>query len=360
MGIQRDIEAVYAEHDRQLGEAMTKVSQLQQQVATLTADKAALQAQLTEAQAKVCPDPSAHEATPEPTPEPAGVMLGMSYKSGEDPKPGFEDRLGTGPITIRRHFTSSMTPTSAVNAVKGDIANGRKLSQVSHKPSVSWASAATGGMDAAAVTLADALKAAKGGATHRIQCAVNHEPENDTGTNTGSTVAGRDQWVGMQKRLSPIYRQRGLEYGVILMGYHSVPNAGGNFAVWGLDKLLPLLAGHIDFIGFDIYEAEGEIRTDGTMQTKPRDFAGWLGYIGAECGKVDLEWGLSETGITEQGFQRRPNWFTEIPGLVGSNGGSFFAYFNTTLSSSLPTTGQTWYLEPGSPEETAFANALKA
>jgi hypothetical protein len=177
--------------------------------------------------------------------------------------------------------------------------------------------------------------------------AIQHEPENDTGTNNGSTVQGRDDWVAMNARLGPIFRAAGLEYGVILMGYHSMPNTGGNKAVWLLEKWLPRLKGKADFLGLDVYAGSHNATS---FETK------YLKYIDAQTDAADMHWGLSESAISPDAFTKQPGYFDHVNRLLPQYGGTFYAYFNTGLNNG----PHQLYMDPGDVREKAYVKVLKS
>ena len=247
---------------------------------------------------------------------------------------------------IRRYFVPSQSVSKAIGAIKEDMAAGRKASQVSFKLNATWAEAANGASDAWARDAAKQMAATVAGTGHRVQVAIQHEPENDGGSNDGSTVAGRDAWVGMQARLGPIFRAQDLEYGVIIMGYHSMPKTNGNTAVWLLEKWLPRLAGKVNFLGLDLYAST----------VNPTSFESkYLTYIKAQTDAAGLEWGLSESAISPENFATHPGWFDNLNRLLPKYGGSFFAYFNTGLNNG----PNQLYMDPGDDREKGFVKLLK-
>ena len=283
--------------------------------------------------------------TPEPTPEPTDEFLwGMSYNAGENPT-SFEKRVGST-VEMRRFFVPSANISPAVRAVNEDMAAGRKATQVSFKLDATWAQAATGASDAWARDAARQLAAAVGNSGHLVQVAIQHEPEDDQGKNDGSTVQGRDAWVAMNARLGPIFRAAGLEYGVIIMGHHSMPNATGNKEVWLLEKWLPQLSDKIDFLGLDIYAASNNAATFE---------ANYLRYIKAQTDKVGITWGLSESAITPENFKVYPEWFENLYRLLPQYGASFYSYFNTGLNNEIGTL----VMSPDDAREKAFLEVLK-
>lgn len=267
------------------------------------------------------------------------VIWGMAYASGQNPT-DFESRVGKT-LGIRRHFTPGEYNNLAVQAVKDDAAAGRKISQLSFKLNGSWADAANGNHDAWARSMASSLLAVKG--NNRVQVVVHHEPENDTGTNTGSTTTGRDAWVNMQIRLGDIFRSAGLEYGIILMGWHSLPQAGGNTAVWLLERWLPKLSGHIDFVGIDPY----------SMVVDPKWVPTWLPYMKSQTKAINAEWGISEVALSEADFDKTPTWFSDLNKHLEDFDGKWCSYFNTTLNGT-----PQYAFTPGDPRETEFIKYL--
>lgn len=233
--------------------------------------------------------------------------------------------------------------------VKADIAAGRKTSSISFKVPASWADMAAGKQDVWAKNLADTLVAANSSG-HTIRVAFHHEPENDTGTNDGSTVAGRDNWKKMQAHLSTFYDKPGIQYVAILMGYHTVNGSATMKALWNLDDCIPTNA-KVKGVGFDAYQTKG---VNGS--TKWTDMNAYFTLLGTWARAHNMAWGISETGISSTAFAERPTYFTDTIAQMKAQKGSWFEYFNSDLNSPDPK----WSFTASDQRGKAFGALLKA
>jgi hypothetical protein len=285
------------------------------------------------------------EFVPAPLPS-VNFVVGGAYLSNTDPAP-VEGRAGVPFETVRNYYSSTGVG-SAITRVKANIAAKRAVSHVSFKLPYSWAQMANGAGDVWAKDVSAKLQAAIAGTPHVVRIAMHHEPENDTGTNAGNTVAGRDAWKNMQARLAPFFDKPGIQYILVLMGYHSFSTASSLYPLWKLDACVPNTPA-IKGIGYDIYERFG---SEGA--THWTNWDSYMSQIKAFHGPRNLAWGLSETGVSATGFSAKTTWFSEMISRLKANGGSWFDYFNTNLNSV-----SAWYMDPGSPREKAFIEVLK-
>ena len=109
----------------------------------------------------------------------------------------------------------------------------------------------------------------------------------------------------------------------------------------------------VRFISFDIYEKYHETG-------KWTNFASYFTPIKAFCDKrradgFPIIWGLSETGLTEEVFDLKPTYFTDLIALMKQYDGRWYDYFNSGLNSSA-----TWLMSAGDSREIALGKARKA
>lgn len=322
---------------------------------------AALQAKY-DAYVAAHPDTPTPVPTPTPTPAPTPptrFLVGMAYGGNADPAP-VEQRWGI-PVAIRRTYYggSSTEVTKAITHIKANITAKRSCSEISFKLPYSWAQMATGSGDAWAKDIAAKIKTAIAGTTHLVKVIFHHEPENDTGTNDGSTTAGRDAWKNMQNRLAPFFDGiPGVEYGVCLMGYHSFYGTTTMKGLWNPDACVPKNKA-IKFVSFDIYQRRLTTNDSGTV-------LGWTnmeGYYTLIKAFIDkrttegypIKWGLSETGIIEAALDENPVYLDNEIKLIKQYGGSWYSYFNTNLNSTA-----TWAISAGDSREIALGKLVKA
>lgn len=270
--------------------------------------------------------------------------LGMAYKGNVDPAP-VEKRLGRPVHSSRTYYGGAASEiTKAAARVDADEAAGRRTSSVSFKLPVPWADAAAGKADTWAETVADRLTPT---GDHRVRVALHHEPEDDKPL----TAAHRDQWLAMQLRLAPYFDRPGIEYVVILMGYHSLNSDSSLYPIWKLDEAIPDDPA-IKGVGYDLYQVRGAIK-DGKTQGW-RDFDRLLTQVRAfHATRPGLVWGLSETACTAAAETEKPGVIPRLVDQVISYGGSWLEYFNSNLNSIAG-----WEMEPGGAREASYAAAL--
>ena len=292
--------------------------------------------------------PVTTEQPVESAPSTEPFLFGMG--GGNYDPASMEDRLGA-PVMIHRIYHSrTMKVDGAVKWVKDDIVKGRAASEISFKVPLSWPDMAAGKGDYFFTEVATKIKAAVAGTDHRVMLAFNHEPEDDFKDATAAEQdRQRDAWKAMQDRAAGFFKGiPNVEYGVIFMGYHSFPNLGSAlYPRWSLANAVPDTA-ELDYIGLDVYEdasAPAKFRPFETRYFKPMQ---------AFAAQRGVEWGLSETGLTEQAFNARPTWFTDMVALLKKYDGSFLDYFNTNLNSIA-----TWSMTAGDNREKAFGVTLR-
>ena len=238
-------------------------------------------------------------------------------------------------------------------AVTSDIVAGRRCSEISFKGPASWSQMARGTGDAWMRDIRTRLQAILAPTDHVVKLILHHEPENDTGTNNGTTNTGRDNWMGWQDRAADIFAGViGLEFGICLMGYYCF--YGNQGSRWRLENCIPD-NDNIRFVSFDLYNVYG---TDG--RTSWTDFEGsYFSKIGPWAAANGKAWGLSEFGITERALDRpgRGNWFAETADAMVEHGGSWMDYFNTTLNNRDP--ANPWGFTPGDSRDTAYAALIR-
>jgi len=273
--------------------------------------------------------------------------VGGAYLSNTDPA-ALEARAGKKFESSRTYWGATQVP-AAITRVKADMAAGRAVSDISFKLPYSWSLMATGSGDAWAKDLSTKLQAAIAGSDHVVRIAMHHEPENDTGTNAGNTVAGRDAWKNMQARLAPFFDKAGIQYVVVLMGYHSLSTTSSLYPLWKLDACIPTTPA-IKGIGYDLYETYGS-----QGSTKWKDWDTYFSRIKTFSEARHLSWGLSEVGVTEAAMTANPQWFNQIVTKMKANGGTWFDYFDTNLNSVSP-----WFMAADGAREKAFTAALRA
>jgi hypothetical protein len=290
---------------------------------------------------------TAAEAAPAAKERPLLIGLGGGNIDPADA----EKRFGASLMVHRLYHAKGRKPSSAGTWIKRDIAAGRQVSQLSFKAPLTWEQMADGKGDDFFKEAAAAIRAAVKGTDHRVQVTVNHEPENDF-ANASAAVQDRkrDAWKAMQNRAARFFADiSNVEYGVILMGYHSFPGLwGGNYPRWSLENAVPSTR-ELDWVGLDVYEDHEAPKTWRPFETK------YFAHMQKFAAKRGLEWGLSETGVTERAFAKRPTWFTDLAASVEKYDGSFVIYFNTDLNSIA-----TWSMKPGDHRERAFGAALRA
>jgi hypothetical protein len=291
---------------------------------------------------------------------PTGVLdVGSSKQANGDLGP-FETTVGAVFESHRTYFSATQQ-SGAATMIKTDIAAGRKCSSLSFKLPYSWAEMANGAGDTWARNLLATLQAANSG-THRVRIAFHHEPENDTGTNDGSTDAGRDAWKAMQARLAPIFDVPNFQFVCILMGYHSFTYGGASaddVARWNLDAAIPKIAA-VKGVGFDLYQKKD---VDGV--TKWNDLSKYYVAIGSWAKTNNKAWGISETGVAATAFSswsssgltwmKTGDYFQDLATLMKANGGSWLEYFNSDLNSPDPK----WSMTATEPRGVSYGKLLK-
>jgi hypothetical protein len=285
-------------------------------------------------------------ATTTPSSSTTGFDVGMAYAGNGDPA-SFESAWGVK-LEARRTYFGPSDQTKAANMVKADIAAGRKTSSISFKVPASWADMAAGKQDAWAKNLADTLVAANSSG-HTIRVAFHHEPENDTGTNNGSSAAGRDAWKNMQAHLSTFYDKPGIQYVAILMGYHTLNGSSTMKSLWSLDASIPTNA-KVKGVGFDAYQTK-----DVNGNTKWTDMNAYFTLLGTWARAHNMAWGISETGVSSAAFAERPTYFTDTIAQMKAQGGDWFEYFNSDLNSPDPK----WSFTASEQRGKAFGALLK-
>ena len=275
--------------------------------------------------------------------------VGGTYGSSTTSPAPWETRIGQQ-LGIRRTFWRADQVGTAVTQVRSDIAAGRRCSEISFKGPASWAQMARGVGDAWMRDIRSRLAALLAGNGHVVKLILHHEPENDTGTNVGTSDRGRDQWMRWQDRAADIFAGVArLEFGLCLMGYYCF--YGNQGSRWHLDNCVPDNP-RIQFVSFDIYQKYG---THGS--TSWTDFEGsYFSKIGPWCAAHGKAWGLSEFGITQRAFDRRPTWFTDTRSAMLRHGGSWMDYFNTTLNNTDP--ANPWGFTPGDSRDVAYAGLV--
>lgn len=331
-------------------DALGQVTTLTGQITTLT-EQAGLSVAAYAALAKAFEDYKARN------PEEQTFVIGMAYKTNTDPAP-VEKRIGLL-VDVSKTYYGAGDLTKAVARVQANIAAGRAVSEISFKAPFTWADMAAGKGDAWALAIATALQKAIAGTTHLVRIAFNHEPENDkpdskgVGDN-GATAAGRDQWRAMQVRLAPIFDVAGIEFIVILMGYHSIASTSNLYKIWRLELAIPD-SPHIKGVGYDLYETYAVIDKD---TGKPKGWRNWETY----CAKIKafhdtrpgLKWGLSEHGWTDAAETSRPGYLITVANAVAKYGGSWILVFSVNLA----TRAADWEMPAGSAREKTFAQLL--
>lgn len=270
--------------------------------------------------------------------------VGGATGGNGDPKT-LETKAGV-PFGIRRTYHGSDV-ASVVKTVQANIAAHRAVSEVSMKPDFSWKDMASGKGDAWAKNVASELAKAVSGTRHVIKVTLNHEPENDTGTNAGTTAAGRDNWRGMHQKLAPMFAKPGVRYGVILMGYPQFFAPGKT--LWNLDACVPKTK-DVHWVGFDIYE---HYAVQGKYKWTPFEDV-YFKPIHAWCQANGKHWTISETGVSAEAFKAKPTWFSDMEALIKKYGGMGLSYFNTNLNSVAG-----WEMESGGPREKAFLDLVR-
>jgi hypothetical protein len=296
------------------------------------------------------PEPQQPVTAPTTTPAPATKEFLFGFGGGNWDPAETEQRMGAKLMIHRIYHSNGAKVDSAVKWVKDDIAKGRQASEVSFKVPASWADMAAGKRDDFFTEVATKLKAAVAGTDHRVLLAFNHEPEDDfKDLSAAQQDQKRDEWKAMQNRAAGFFSDiEQVEFGVIFMGYHSFPNLGSAlYPRWSLDNAVPSTP-ELDYIGLDVYE-------DANAPAKARPFeTRYFKPMQAFAAKRGVEWGLSETGLTEAAFKANPTWFTDMNALIQKYDGSFLDYFNTNLNSIA-----TWSMTAGDAREKAFGVTLK-
>lgn len=296
---------------------------------------------------------------PAPTPPAVKFQIGAAVGGNTDPA-AFEKRIGHVLDARRTYMNTSDGDdgqiTKAVSQIKANITAGRPTSSPSFKVPVSMSSAATGGADAWAKKLANALAGAIKGTSHTLRVAINHEPENDvalvkdsTGkvTNGPALVKFRDDWKAFQTRVSPFFDLPGITYIVILMGDHQWNSGANYYPWWSQDKVMSGLPATVKGVGYDYYERYG--------QAGSTRWTGWGWIDKAKVWFADhhLVWGLSETAWTEEAEKAKPGQTATMKARVSAGGGTWLEYFNTDLNSAAH-----WEMDPGSAREKEYGHTL--
>ncbi|WP_205473251.1 hypothetical protein [Nocardioides sp. SYSU D00038] len=254
----------------------------------------------------VLPPPDHHQ----PPPLPDGLLLGVAYGSNQEPAP-HERAAGTG-LHLRRVFWRADQVERAVSTARADVAAGR-TSVASFKLPRTWAEMAAGAGDAWARDLADRMDAVPG----EVWIALHHEPE-------------RDQpdildWTRMQQRLAPFFDRDNIRFGVIMTGW---PQFVAKDPVFAPARMWPHGA-PVDWMGFDVYQTLG-MKASSTWT----DLGVFWPQIERFAASVGVPWGLTETGITDQGWAdpRGRTFFADLTAAVSRHGGSFISYFDTEIN----------------------------
>ncbi|WP_309648024.1 Ig-like domain-containing protein [Nocardioides sp.] len=276
------------------------------------------------------------EPTPDPTPQPPPApaprfVLGAAHGGNTDPAQ-LEADAGV-PLQIRRTYYTHDKVARAAQTAQADIAKGR-IPFVSFKLPYTWAEMAAGRGDAWAADAARQLAAVDG----EVWVVLHHEPENDEPQIL--------DWTRLQQRLAPMFDLPGLRFGICLTGWHQFFSGNPEMS---FEHLYPFGA-PIDFIALDVYQAYGTPKN----LTKWTDLNGYWTRMEAFADKVDVDWGLGEFGITDEGFAspNGPTFFDDTVAGIRAHGGTFAAYFDSELNTS----GNSWWLSGA--KRTAFLRTL--
>ena len=243
----------------------------------------------------------------------------------------FEDQVG-GTLGVRRSYFGTNSASSAAKAASEDLAAGR-LPWLSFKVPYSWSKMARGDGDAWARDIANKLGEVDG----PVWVAFHHEPEGD---------GYIPDWVAMQRRLSPIMRQKpNIGFSIILMGWYQFFS---NRSDLSMDAMWPGRQ-YVDVLGFDPYnwygtskKSTGEKKyTWDEMKWYYDAITGWL----QDTGNQSVAWAVAETGYTDQAadMPRRgtapdgrvvsergsgADWLTRAYDDMKAAGGAALSYFN--------------------------------
>lgn len=261
-----------------------------------------------------------------------GFLLGAAH--GANTVPTDLERDAGVPLGIRRTYYTADGVEKAAATAAVDVAAGR-VPFVSFKLPYTWAEMAAGKGDAWARHAAERLAAVPG----EVWVVLHHEPEHDE-------PQIRD-WTRLQQRLSPFFDVDGIQFGLCVTGW----NQFFGETQYAFENIYPFGA-PIDFVALDPYQWYGTPKNE----TKWTDLDDYYERMEAFAGRVDVEWGLAEFGITDAGFAtaKGRTFFEDTVASVSAHGGSFAAYFDTELNSY----GNSWVLR--GEKRAAFVRTVKA
>lgn len=267
--------------------------------------------------------PPADSPPAAPPAEPT-LLVGAAMFDNGDPAP-LEEAAGRR-MGVRRTFWDDTRLAESLAVAAEDVRLGR-VPLLSYKVG-DWTAAADGAMDQWAREAAEELSTLDG----PVMVAVHHEPEGD-----GDIT----EWTRMQQRLAPFFDLPGVEYGVVLTGYHQFYGD----PAYSLESLWPEGV-PIGFLGLDVYQSYGAVDEEtGAVNRRWTDLdTTYFSRAEEFAASRSLAWGLAETGLTDLAFAERPEartWFEDTARALAGRGASFFAYFNTPQNSGR----NTWPLQ---------------
>ncbi len=220
-------------------------------------------------------------------------------------------------LGVRRTYWGASQVDKAVSAAKTDLAAGR-LPWISFKLPNGWADMAAGKGDAWTKDLAVKLSKLNG----PVWLAFHHEPEGD---------GDIKQWTAMQARLAPIVRATAsnVAYSIVLTGWHQFFGD----KQYSLDSLWPKNT-KIDIARCGRLQLlRRRSRTARRHQDAPTCENSYFKPIQAWAKKNGVDWGVAETGFTDEAAEKDPQWVQRTYNELKANGGIAFTYFNTNLNS---------------------------
>jgi hypothetical protein len=243
----------------------------------------------------------------------SGAYVGAAV-TGTPDLPSLEKHVGRA-LPIHRMYFEAGQVTSALNAVKSDLASGR-LPWISFKMPYSWADMAAGKGDAWATDLADKLAKVGG----PVWLAFHHEPEGD---------GNIQDWVRMQQHLAPIIHAHtdNVAYTVIYTGWDALfgPTQYRLDQVWPGDQ-------YVDVAGFDVYNDYMSGR-NGNYNIPMLDPMKYFGVIGPWSRQHHVDWAVAEMGYTSAAAKADPNWLQGAFSDLVQQGGKALTYFDSSLNS---------------------------
>lgn len=280
------------------------------------------------------------------------LQYGMTLPSNGDPT-AIEGRLKNTLTGTRKFYSAVESDMAAVlGKIKQDGQAGRGYTTISFKPPIPWAGVAKGEMDTFLLSMKDRIQRAGDQFAVNIDLGFAHEPENDSGI----TDAKRDDWRNMQEHCGEIFDTENIDYGCILMGYHSMPSVAaqeGNR--WLLENCVP---GNAKFVFMDYYEKRGRNKKGtSTEQTDRTNFPAVFKVMQDFCEPRGMRHGLAETGICKRGFDAIPNWYDHVLFCGVFYGASTFLQFNTNQNDSQPGELTGWTMD--ATREKAYALSLE-